>query len=42
MRHGKGQLSYLEGGRYDGEWKFNNKNGKGVLYSADGEPVYTG
>jgi len=32
----------LEGGRYDGEWKFNNKNGKGVLYSADGEPVYTG
>ena len=42
MRHGKGKLKYVEGGGYDGEWKFNSKNGKGVLFSADGEPVYTG
>ena len=42
MRHGKGKFYYQDGGLYDGEWKNNKMDGKGVLSYSSGNVAYDG
>jgi hypothetical protein len=32
QRHGKGRMDFAEGGFYEGQWRNNTMNGKGILY----------
>jgi len=41
MRHGRGLMEYLNGEKYDGEWKMNQRHGHGVMTYKNGD-VYTG
>ena len=42
LRHGQGILFYVDGGFYDGEWKFNKMDGKGKLFYINGQLAYEG
>ena len=42
MRHGNGKFFYSDGGLYNGEWKENKMNGKGILSYASGKIAYDG
>lgn len=42
MRHGKGKFFYLDGGLYDGDWKYNKMDGQGSLYYQSGKLAYEG
>jgi hypothetical protein len=42
MRNGFGKFFYQDGGLYEGEWKDNKMNGKGILSYASGHPAYDG
>ena len=35
-RHGRGSMSYHDGGRYEGEWRDGERHGKGVMINALG------
>ena len=36
-RNGKGIMYYIDGSKYEGEWKDDKKNGKGILTNINGE-----
>ena len=41
-KHGRGEFSYVDGERYDGEWEHGKRCGYGVSYFADGNIQYDG
>ena len=41
MRNGYGVQRWIDGSKYEGEWKDNMANGKGKLYHSDGD-IYEG
>ena len=36
---GKRNFYYTDGSRYEGDWRFAKKNGKGVLYSSNWDRI---
>jgi hypothetical protein len=42
MRHGYGRIDFAEGGYYEGFWKENAMEGKGVLYYDNNNKAYEG
>ena len=36
-KHGKGVYYFSDGGKYDGEWEFDDKNGVGVFIHTNGD-----
>lgn len=36
MRYGKGKYQWIDGSYYDGQWKQDKMNGRGVYRSSDG------
>jgi hypothetical protein len=42
MRHGQGTFYYQDGGRYEGNWKFNKMNGFGRLFYQTDKIAYEG
>ena len=42
LRNGNGRFTYVTGAFYEGEWKNNKKDGKGVLMNGDGKTIYDG
>jgi hypothetical protein len=41
-KHGKGKLLFEDGAYYDGEFKEDKMNGRGILYYSEGNPAYDG
>ena len=41
QKHGNGKMTYDNGNEYDGQWRFNKRDGKGTTKYASGN-VYTG
>ena len=42
FKHGKGQITYGNGGWYQGDWSYNKKEGQGVSLEAGNNSKYEG
>lgn len=42
FKHGKGKMAYVSGNYYDGDWKYDKKNGYGEMYWLTTNEIYKG